>query len=321
MRTKRIGVVVAAVAAGAAGVVVPLGGGASAAGQGVVAAPDISVQAVQADLNQLQSIANSNGGNRAHGRSGYKASIDYVKGKLDGAGWTTTIKTFSSQGATGYNLIADYPGGDANNILMAGGHLDSVPAGPGINDNGTGSAGLIEVALAVSQAKAKPTKHLRFAWWGGEELGLVGSTAYVNSLSAAEKSKIKGYLNFDMTGSPNPGYFVYSSSGQPTGSTTLQKTLEEYFVGINVQTETVTVGGRSDHAAFARAGVPTGGLFSGAEDRKTAAQARKWGGTANTAFDACYHKSCDKISNVNVQSLDRHTDAIAYAIWKLAGIA
>ncbi|PPK68973.1 M28 family metallopeptidase [Actinokineospora auranticolor] len=284
-----------------------------------LAAPDISVAAVQAHLNQFQTIANNNGGNRAHGRPGYKASIDYVKGKLDAAGWTTSVKTFTAQGATGYNLIADWPGGDANNILMAGGHLDSVNAGPGINDNGTGSAGLIEVALAVSRAQLKPTKHLRFGWWGAEELGLLGSNNYVSTLSAAEKSRIKGYLNFDMTGSPNPGYFVYSSSGQPTGSTTLQKTLEEYFTQINVPTETTVVGGRSDHAAFAKAGIPTGGLFSGAESTKTAAQARKWGGQANTAFDACYHRSCDKTTNVNTTSLDRHTDAIAYAIWKLSG--
>ncbi|WP_245782137.1 M28 family metallopeptidase [Actinokineospora terrae] len=293
---------------------VPTAGAAQA-----LAAPDISVANVQAHLNQLQTIANNNGGNRAHGRPGYKASVDWVKGKLDAAGWTTSVKTFTSSGATGYNLIADWPGGDANNVLMAGAHLDSVSAGPGINDNGSGSAGLLEVALAVSRAQLKPTKHLRFGWWGAEELGLVGSTNYVNTLASTERSKIKGYLNFDMTGSPNPAYFVYSSSGQPTGSATLQKALEEHFARIGVPTETTSVGGRSDHAAFARSGIPIGGLFSGAEGTKTAAQAQKWGGTANAAYDPCYHRSCDRTTNINATSLDRHSDAIAYAIWKLSG--
>ncbi|MBM7772406.1 aminopeptidase S [Actinokineospora baliensis] len=290
------------------------------AGQ-ALAAPDISVANVQAHLNQFQTIATNNGGNRAHGRPGYKASVDWVKAKLDAAGWTTSVRTFTSSGATGYNLIADWPGGDANNVLMAGAHLDSVSAGPGINDNGSGSAGLLEVALAVSRTQARPTKHLRFGWWGAEELGLVGSTAYVNSLSTTERAKIKGYLNFDMTGSPNPAYFVYSSSGQPTGSSALQSALEEHFRNIGVPTETTSVGGRSDHAAFARSGIPVGGLFSGAEGRKTAAQAQKWGGTANAAYDPCYHRSCDRTTNINATSLDRHSDAMAYAIWKLAGIA
>ncbi len=282
-----------------------------------LAAPNISVAAVQADLAQLQSIANANGGNRAHGRPGFKASIDWVKGKLDAAGFTTRVQTFTRSGATGYNLIADMPGGDANNVLMVGGHLDSVTAGPGINDNGTGSASILEVALAAKASGAAFTKHLRFGWWGAEELGLVGSTFYVNSLSATEKSKIKTYLNFDMTGSPNPGYFVYSGASQPTGSVAVQQVITGYFSSIGVQTELTEVGGRSDHAAFARAGIATGGTFSGAEVVKTAAQAAKWGGSSGVAFDRCYHRSCDTTANVNATSLDRNADAIAHAVWTL----
>ncbi|GAA3840578.1 M28 family metallopeptidase [Saccharothrix violaceirubra] len=284
----------------------------------LAAAPDISVAAVQADLAQLQSIASSNGGNRAHGRPGYQASVNWVKAKLDAAGFTTRVQSFTHSGATGYNLIADWPGGDENNTVMVGGHLDSVNAGPGINDNGTGSASILEVALAVKATGFKPTKHLRFGWWGAEELGLIGSTYYVNSLPAAEKSKIKTYLNFDMTGSPNPAYFVYSASGQPSGSARLQQVLQAYYTSINVATELTTVGGRSDHAAFARAGIPVGGTFSGAEGTKTSAQAQKWGGTAGRAYDPCYHRSCDTTSNLNATALDRNADAIASAVWTLA---
>ncbi|MEY2246565.1 M28 family metallopeptidase [Streptomyces sp. BF23-18] len=287
--------------------------GAAPAPEAAAAAPDLPVANVKAHLAQLQSIATANGGNRAHGRAGYKASLDYVKAKLDAAGFTTTVQQFTSSGSTGYNLIADWPGGDTGKVVMAGSHLDSVTAGPGINDNGSGSAAVLETALAVARAGYQPTKHLRFAWWGAEELGMVGSRYYVNSLTTANRSKISGYLNFDMIGSPNPGYFVYDDDA------TIEKTFKTYFTGIGVATEIETEGdGRSDHAPFKNAGIPVGGLFSGADYIKTTAQAAKWGGTAGKAFDACYHSSCDKASNINDTALDRNADALAYAVWQLS---
>ncbi|TPQ23803.1 M28 family metallopeptidase [Streptomyces sporangiiformans] len=277
------------------------------------AAPNIPVANVKAHLSQLQSIATANGGNRAHGRAGYKASLDYVKAKLDAAGFTTTVQQFTAAGRTGYNLIADWPGGDANQVVMAGSHLDSVSTGAGINDNGSGSAAVLEAALAVSRAQYKPTKHLRFAWWGAEEQGLLGSRYYVNSLSSANRSKISGYLNFDMIGSPNPGYFVYDDDPA------IEKTFQNFYTGIGISTEIETEGdGRSDHAPFKNAGVPVGGIFSGADYRKTAAQATKWGGTAGQPFDRCYHSSCDTTSNINDTALDRNSDALAYAVWELS---
>ncbi|WP_420031430.1 M28 family metallopeptidase [Streptomyces sp. cg28] len=278
-----------------------------------VAAPDISVANVKAHLTQLQSIATANGGNRAHGRPGYKASLDYVKAKLDAAGFTTSVAQFTSGGRTGYNLVADWPGGDTNRTVMAGAHLDSVTAGPGINDNGSGSAAILETALAVSRAQLKPVKHLRFAWWGAEELGMIGSRNYVNSLTTSDRAHIAGYLNFDMIGSPNPGYFVYDDDP------TIESTFKAYYAGIGVPTEIETEGdGRSDHAPFKNAGIPVGGLFSGADYIKTAAQAQKWGGTAGRAFDPCYHSSCDRMTNINDTALDRSGDAVAYAVWALA---
>ncbi|MGW6284456.1 MULTISPECIES: M28 family metallopeptidase [unclassified Streptomyces] len=278
-----------------------------------VAAPDIPLANVKAHLTQLSTIAANNGGNRAHGRPGYKASVDYVKAKLDAAGYTTTLQQFTSNGATGYNLIADWPGGDPNKVLMAGAHLDSVSSGAGINDNGSGSAGVLETALAVSRAQYQPDKHLRFAWWGAEELGLIGSKYYVNNLPSAERSKLSGYLNFDMIGSPNAGYFVYDDDP------VIEKTFKDYFAGLNVPTEIETEGdGRSDHAPFKNVGVPVGGLFTGAGYTKSAAQAQKWGGTAGQAFDRCYHSSCDTTSNINDTALDRNSDAAAHAVWTLS---
>ncbi|MGI5368064.1 peptidase M28 [Streptomyces sp. A244] len=307
-----------AVAAGGMATAMLLTGGAvadaaSSAPSRAAAAPDIPVANVKAHLSQLQSIATANGGNRAHGRAGYKASLDYVKAKLDAAGYTTTIQQFTASGRTGYNLIADWPGGDANQVVMAGSHLDSVSSGAGINDNGSGSAAVLEAALAVSRAQYKPAKHLRFAWWGAEELGLVGSRYYVNRLTTGDRSRISAYLNFDMIGSPNPGYFVYDDDPA------IEKTFKDYFGGIGVPTEIETEGdGRSDHAPFKSAGVPVGGLFTGASRTMTAAQAAKWGGTAGRAFDRCYHSSCDTTANINDTALNRNSDALAHAVWELS---
>ncbi|MBL1082395.1 M28 family peptidase [Streptomyces actinomycinicus] len=286
--------------------------GPAAAGAESLAAPDIPIGNVKAHLAQLQSIATANGGNRAHGRTGYKASIDYVKARLDAAGFTTTLQQFTSSGSTGYNLVADWPGGDPNQVLMTGAHLDSVSAGPGINDNGSGSAAVLETALAVSRAQLQPTKHLRFAWWGAEELGMVGSKYYVNNLPATDRAKITGYLNLDMAGSPNPGYFVYDDDPA------LEKVFKDWYAGIGVPTEPETEGdGRSDHASFKNVGIPVGGLFTGAGRTKTAAQVTKWGGTSGQAFDRCYHSSCDTTANIDDTALDRNSDALAHAIWTL----
>ncbi|MGW0149592.1 M28 family metallopeptidase [Streptomyces sp. NPDC003333] len=307
-----------ATAAGAVAVALLLTGGsiagATPGAEALAAAPDIPVTAVKAHLAQFQSIATANGGNRAHGRPGHKASLDYVKAKLDAAGYTTTVQQFTASGRTGYNLIADWPGGDTGQVLMAGSHLDGVTAGPGINDNGSGSAAVLETALAVSRAGYRPTRHLRFAWWGAEELGLVGSRHYVSNLSSANRAKIKGYLNFDMIGSPNAGYFVYDDDPA------IEKTFKDYFAGLGVPTEIETEGdGRSDHAPFKSAGVPVGGLFTGAGRTKTAAQAAKWGGTSGQSFDRCYHSSCDTTSNIDDTALDRNSDALAHAVWELSG--
>ncbi|MGI5350905.1 M28 family metallopeptidase [Streptomyces sp. CA-250714] len=276
-------------------------------------APDIDVSAVKQDLKEFQSVAEANGGNRAHGQPGYRASLDYVKKKLDAAGFKTTVQEFTSGGSTGYNLIADWPKGGTGATVMAGSHLDSVSSGPGINDNGTGSAGVLETALAVAKADLKPAKHLRFAWWGAEEEGLVGSSHYVDSLSKDELGKIDTYLNFDMIGSPNAGHFVYDDDAA------VASVFKEWFSSKKVETEpSEETNGRSDHAPFKKAGVTVGGTFTGAGEKKTQAQADKWGGTAGKAYDECYHSACDDISNIDEKALDLHSDAIAQAVWKLS---
>jgi aminopeptidase S len=298
----------------------------AAAAPSVLAAPDISLAAVKADLAQLQSIATANGGNRAHGRPGHLASVNWVRGRLDAVGYTTAVQTFTYNGATGYNLIADWPGGDPNSVLMTGGHLDSVTAGPGINDNGSGSASILEVALAVAATGYQPGKHLRFGWWGAEELGLRGSTAYVNSLPATERAKIAAYLNFDMVGSPNPGYFVYDGDNSdgvgsgpgPSGSAAIESQIIAGFTALGVPTRGTDFDGRSDYGPFISAGIPAGGTFTGAEGIKSSAQAQLWGGTAGAAFDPCYHRACDTTTNISDTALDRNADVIAATVWALS---
>ncbi|MGI5160744.1 M28 family peptidase [Microbispora sp. CA-102843] len=268
--------------------------------------PDIPVANINAHLQQLQSI-----GNRPSPSSAYTNALNYVKGKLDAAGYTTRTQSFTYNGQTHTNLIADWTGGPASPTVLLGGHLDSVAAGPGINDNGSGSASLLEVALTLAARNPTLTKHVRFAWWGAEELGMVGSTYYVQNGGAAG---VETYLNFDMTASPNAGYFVYDDDAA------LQKLFNDYYATLNIPTEIETEGdGRSDHTPFKNAGVRVGGVFTGAETIKSAAQAQKWGGTAGQAFDRCYHSACDTYpSNINTTVLDRNADGIAYVLWKLA---
>jgi Zn-dependent metalloprotease/Zn-dependent M28 family amino/carboxypeptidase len=282
-------------------------------------APDIDGAKTSAHVIEFGRIAAANGGNRAHGRPGYRASLDYVKGKLDAAGFTTRVQQFSQGGATGFNLIADLPGrGDPNQVVMLGAHLDSVAAGAGLNDNATGSAGILEVALTYAATGATGDKAVRFGWWGAEEQGLVGSKAYVASLSATERAKVKAYLNFDMIGSINPGYFVYADDARGTA---IAQALKAGFAAEQIPSESVDVQNRSDHASFKAAGIPTGGTAAlSLATSMSAAQAAKWNGKAGQPYDPCYHKSCDGAANVSATALDTHTDVAAHAAWALTGV-
>jgi Zn-dependent M28 family amino/carboxypeptidase len=234
------------------------------------------------------------------------------------------ITLAAPQSIAQYNVIAESKDGDANNVVMAGGHLDSVQRGPGINDNGSGSAALLEVAQQM--AKVKPRNKVRFAWWGGEEAGLVGSTAYVNGLSQADRDKIALYLNFDMVGSPNHVFFIYDGDNSdgvgapagPAGSAEIEKTFERYFSSVGVPFKGTDFSGRSDYGPFIAVGIPSGGLFTGAEGIKTADEAVLWGGTAGQQYDPCYHLACDTFANNNNSALDTNSDAIAYAVLQYA---
>ena len=220
--------------------------------------------------------------------------------------------------ARGANVIADLPG-RRSGVVLLGAHLDSVANGPGINDNGSGTAVVLEVARQALRLKVRQRHGLRFAFWGAEEIGLVGSTSYVRSLSARGRSRVRGVLNLDMVGSRNFARLVYDGAGQPSGSQRIENAFRTYFAGRGLAVEEASLGGGSDHAAFARAGIPVGGLFTGADEPKSAELARRFGGEAGRSFDSCYHKACDTVANVDFGILHQMADATGVVAVRLAG--
>jgi Zn-dependent M28 family amino/carboxypeptidase len=233
---------------------------------------------------------------------------------------TTTI----SEARTSENVIADSTSGRTDRVVVSGAHLDSVPEGPGINDNGSGTAAQLETALQMSKLGIKPRNQTRFMFFGAEEAGLVGSTFYVNTLPASQLKNIAVMLNYDMVGSPNPGWFVYdgdasdTASTGSTGSGVVEDVFVDFFDSIGRHTEPTAFDGRSDYDAFVTAGIPAGGLFTGAEDLKSAAEAFHWGGQIGTAFDPCYHAACDTVANVDLTALDEMSDAVAHGVLTFA---
>ena len=226
--------------------------------------------------------------------------------------------------STTVNVLAETPGGNPDNVVMVGAHLDSVGAGPGIQDNGSGSAAILETAIQM--AKVNPVNKVRFAWWGAEESGLVGSTFYVNNLTEEEQDQIALYLNFDMIGSPNYFFGVYDGDDSddtgagpgPEGSAQIEATFEAYYDSIGEPHEGTDFSGRSDYGPFIEVGIPAGGLFTGADGIKTDAQAAIYGGTAGDQFDPCYHLACDTFDNISLKAFDVNSDAVAHATLQYA---
>jgi Zn-dependent M28 family amino/carboxypeptidase len=219
-----------------------------------------------------------------------------------------------------FNVLAETPGGRADNVVMSGAHLDSVVTGPGINDNGSGSAAQLEVALAM--AKLQPRNKVRFAWWGAEEFGMLGSRHYVSQLGFEQQLDIALYLNFDMIASPNFARFIYDGDDSdrvgapagPFGSAHIESVFAAFFDGRGLVHEGTDFSGRSDYGPFIAVAIPSGGLSAGAEGRKTEAQAGRYGGTAGEPFDKCYHQGCDTLGNINRTVLGEMAGAVAWAV-------
>ena len=243
--------------------------------------------------------------------------------ELAAEGTTAQVRTQTvTEPRSSYDVLAQTPDGRGDSVVMVGAHLDSVAEGPGINDNGSGSAVQLEVALQLAEADLPLRNAVRFAWWSAEEDGLVGSSDYVASRSPEQLAEIALYLNLDMVASPNPGYFVYDGDDSdaegagpgPDGSAAIESVFTDYFDDQGLQTRGTDFNGRSDYGPFIAAGIPAGGLFTGAEDIKTPEQAELFGGTAGEAFDPCYHLACDTLDNLDADALDANADAVAHAV-------
>lgn len=234
-----------------------------------------------------------------------------------------TTDTFSEPRTTS-NVIAETPTGRTDRVVVVGAHLDSVPAGPGINDNGSGSAVILEIALQMAELGIQPRNQVRFMWYSAEEAGLVGSEYYVSQLTKRQIHDIAVMLNFDMVGSPNFVRFVYDGDGSatptagPNGSGVVEDVFLDYFASQGLATEPTAFDGRSDYGPFIDVGIPAGGLFTGAEEIKTAEQAAIYGGTAGIPYDPCYHLACDTYDNNNNTALDQMADATAHAVLTFA---
>jgi aminopeptidase Y len=185
---------------------------------------------------------------------------------------------------------------------MLGAHSDSVTEGPGINDDGSGTISLIEVATQLT--KFNVTNCVRFAWWAGEEEGLLGSDYYVYSLPEEENVKIRLFMDYDMMASPNFAYQIYNATNalNPEGSEELRDLYIKWYEDQGLNYTFIPFDGRSDYDGFIRNGIPGGGIATGAEGIKTKKEAEMFGGKAGDWYDPCYHQLCDDVGNVNVTS-------------------
>jgi aminopeptidase S len=286
---------------------------------------EVSGTGAMPHLEALQRIADTNGGNRASPSPGYEASVDYVTGVLRDAGYDVSTPTYpvrvgrrgdDQQKVMLRQVIAQTRTGNPQKVVMAGAHLDSVPDGPGINDNGSGVAALLEIATRLG-GTPQITNAVRFGFWGSEEDELNGSTSYVESLSDADRDDLVLYMNLDMLASPNAGYFVQGGTGHrasrtgPPGSAEVAKVLTDQLAAAGAAAEPATFDNASDYSAFVAADVPSAGILTGDEGRKTAREVLSWGGREGEAFDPCYHSPCDRIDGLDRAALDRNTDAVA----------
>ncbi|OOB90418.1 hypothetical protein B0T42_11820 [Rathayibacter sp. VKM Ac-2630] len=218
-----------------------------------------------------------------------------------------------------FNIITETAGGNHDNVVMLGAHLDGVPEGPGINDNGSGSATLLETAVELAEA-GETTNAVRFAWWGAEEVGLVGSYNYVDSLTEEDAAKIATYMNFDMVASPNYVVSVYDANEStyeapvevPAGSIATEKAFTDYFDSIGQPWIDTAFDGRSDYDGFISVGIPSSGVFTGADDIKTEEEVALFGGTAGIPHDPNYHSVGDDLANINQEALGITSKAIAF---------
>jgi Zn-dependent M28 family amino/carboxypeptidase len=246
--------------------------------------------------------------------------ISHALGEGLGRGGTTVhvAADIANEQRQTRNVCADLAGASDAPVVLVGAHLDSVANGPGINDNGSGSATVLEIARQARRIGLRPERGLRFCFWAAEELGLYGSGEYAKRLDGAGADEIAAVLNFDMLGSPNFARLVYDGDAEPRGSAAIESEFRAWFAAHGIPLAEIELAGRSDHAPFAQLGIPVGGLFSGADEAKTDEEEREFGGETGQPHDACYHSACDTLANVDRAALGPMADAAAVVALRLA---
>jgi hypothetical protein len=301
----------------------------------------VSIKAIRSHLSSLQSIADSlsDEGYRAAGYAGSNLTLQYIHEQLVQFCdyYDVSVQSFPAiypyyednytfymeENITSFNLFAETRHGNNQDIVIAGAHYDAVEFGPGINDNGSGVATILEIAIQMAKLGIVPQNKVRFAFWGTEEIGLQGSWHYVENLDPEELENIAIYVNFDMIGSPNFVRMVIHDDFNvpPLGDT--YNDAEQAFFGY-FQDENLTVIpidaslSSTDYLPFLFNYVPISGLFTGAAGIKTEAEADSFGGIVGDPYDPCYHQECDTIENINWEVLDQMSGAAAHVILLLA---
>jgi len=249
--------------------------------------------------------------------------MSYVRERLTAAGYIVETQPYGNS----ENLIAETRGGRPDRVVMVGAHLDSTPASPGVNGNGSGSAAVLETAIKMAELEIRTADKVRFVWWGGGETGQSGSGFYVNSLAPAEVADIMVYLDFDTIASPNFVRFVYDGDGSdspspgPIGSEEIEDVLLDHFNRQGLPTLPAALNSTSDYSAFRAACIAVGGITSGSTGLKATVQATIFGGTAGDQYDPCSGLACDTIDNRSSSAVDQMSDAVAQVVATFAGVS
>ena len=291
---------------------------------------------MMAHLHAFSDIAQNNQGNRAVGTQGGLRSRDYIVALAKQAGYKVQLQSFQNrEKVQGTNIIVEISGKSTRDSILVGAHYDSVKMGPGINDNASGVAVLLEIMQQFATQKIQPKNTLQLAFWDSEEEGIAGSRAYVQQLTAAQLKTTKAYINLDMVGTQKPEVLVLDADRSTVdeleqqlkqsdmqaedyqavlsglraipshaGDLALEKALNAFYRPREVQPkEDLSILTASDTAPFL--GKLPVAMISYTHEQMQGDELE---------FIPCYHKSCDRIDKVDAKSMQLAAHAVLHLL-------